>query len=61
MWKHLISSGLDGSERLSMGPWLFGGDRVLVDGGSGRGVVGGDTGLVNFDFGFWAMVFWRCR
>jgi hypothetical protein len=52
MWKRLISSGLDGSERLSMGRWLFGGDRVLVGAGSGRGVVGGDTGLVGFEFGF---------
>ena len=54
MWKHLTSGGLDGSERLSMVRWLFVEDRVLVGVGSGRGVVGEDTGLVNIDLGFGA-------
>lgn len=37
-----------------MGRWLFVEDRVLVGVGSGRGVVGEDTGVVNFDLGFGA-------
>lgn len=50
--KRLISSGLGGSEKLSTGRWLFGGDLVLVGGGGGPGRVGGDTGLDDIDFAF---------